>query len=728
LACSYTVMNNFKKVSAVVLAGTALSLAPGVSHGLGFGRPSSHAVLGEKLQFQVPLRLEAGEDVTSDCLVGDVYLGDDKLSSASVSVTLQRGLTSETSLLVRTLVSVNEPVVTLYLVAGCQAKITRKFVVFVDPPGVTVPGSNADPLVTPADMAAVSLPPAPLAGKVASARRAAPKVARAALAAASSAAPMGSGAPRPAQAPTVPGQSMPGAAGKLATTLKPEAGGRLVLDPVEQEATVIPSLRMALALGAGAGLAEDTPQVKERRAAAAALWQALNASPEQMARDRLRLVELEQRLATLRKESEGARTAIDGLQGRAREAEERHAPNWLTAALLALLVAAVAVAAWLYSKLNSKKRGAPGGWWQGAAEAQDTGVSESADLSRTSVEFVHRADEPGEHQAGPASGRLGEPPSVFRPVTPAPTMPMGDAGHARATHTVAGSAMASSSPFGLHDSQPSAASSSANALSKPTRSEPLREVSVEELIDLEQQAEFFVVLGQDDAALDLLEGHVQSTTGASPLPFLKLLEMYQRLDRRGDYERVQSAFNERFNAYAPAWESDLQQGHTLVDYPGVVERLQALWAAPAHAMDVLEKSLTRPDNDAETFDLPAYRELLFLYAVARDLSEREAKDRDAVDLLLPVTDTAHVDPSHGVMDDNEVEPLMATRPVKAQPQALPSISLDLQLDDLSPPPAAQAPADKATPSSAIVTDNLPDQAGPIDFEHIDLPEGGSQRS
>jgi pilus assembly protein FimV len=30
-----------------------------------------------------------------------------------------------------------------------------------------------------------------------------------------------------------------------------------------------------------------------------------------------------------------------------------------------------------------------------------------------------------------------------------------------------------------------------------------RDVSIEELIDLEQQAEFFVVLGQDEAAVDL---------------------------------------------------------------------------------------------------------------------------------------------------------------------------------------------------------------------------------
>ena len=38
----------------------------------------------------------------------------------------------------------------------------------------------------------------------------------------------------------------------------------------------------------------------------------------------------------------------------------------------------------------------------------------------------------------------------------------------------------------------------------PAVEEPARELSVEELIDLEQQAEFFIVLGQDDAAIELL--------------------------------------------------------------------------------------------------------------------------------------------------------------------------------------------------------------------------------
>src|SRR6185369_12997803 len=74
-------------------------------------------------------------------------------------------------------------------------------------------------------------------------------------------------------------------------------------------------------------------------------------------------------------------------------------------------------------------------------------------------------------------------------------------------------------------------------------SPPPRPVSAEELIDLEQQAEFFVVLGQDEAAIDLLVGHLRDSGGTSPLPYLKLLEIYRRRGERESYERTRERFN-----------------------------------------------------------------------------------------------------------------------------------------------------------------------------------------
>ncbi len=174
----------------------------------------------------------------------------------------------------------------------------------------------------------------------------------------------------------------------------------------------------------------------------------------------------------------------------------------------------------------------------------------------------------------------------------------------------------------------------------PHAAEPPHAISVEELIDLEQQAEFFVVLGQDEAAIDLLMGHLRSTGGASPLPYLKLLEIYRRRDDQEAYERIRERFNRRFNAYASDWQSDPQQGRTLLDYPNVIARLQALCATPTKTMQALEASLFRRDAGSSTFDLPAYRELLFLYSVARDLAERESPPA-SVDLLLPIGGETH---------------------------------------------------------------------------------------
>jgi hypothetical protein len=181
-----------------------------------------------------------------------------------------------------------------------------------------------------------------------------------------------------------------------------------------------------------------------------------------------------------------------------------------------------------------------------------------------------------------------------------------------------------------------------------------RDVSIEELIDLEQQAEFFVVLGQDAAAVDLLMQHLRDTGGGSPLPYLKLLEIHHRSGDRTAYERMRIRFNQRFNAYAPDWGADLQAGRSLEDYTGTVPRLQQVWARPLDAMAELEALLFRKSR-GELFDLPAYREVLFLYALARDLLDREAVDPHDIDLLLPLADG-------GEFSSTAPSPFMETAP------------------------------------------------------------------
>jgi hypothetical protein len=116
-----------------------------------------------------------------------------------------------------------------------------------------------------------------------------------------------------------------------------------------------------------------------------------------------------------------------------------------------------------------------------------------------------------------------------------------------------------------------------------------------------------------------------------------LLEVYRRRGHRDDYERIRTHFNHRFNADAPEWGSDPAAGKSLQDYPGILPRLQQVWSRPLDAMAEMEALLFRKSR-GDLFDLPAYRELLFLYSLARDLLDREVADTGTVDLLLPLSD------------------------------------------------------------------------------------------
>lgn len=719
MAENRTDMMKFKGVSAAIVVGLSLVGLSESALSLGFGRSISRAVLGETLSLTVPLQLEAGEVIADDCVAADVYFGDDKQSPLTVKASLLPGDGPQRAVRVVTTSLINEPVVTVYLGAGCKAKITRKFVAFADPPGMLnlpeggagLRGDASSSLSDPSPSIGTQI--APAGGEAARSSTRASRAARAdgvtrpqakasasrkASSDASSAGVITEGvglASATAPMKVSPDhRSTTSSKAAAPVAAKREAAARLVLDPTEVDALVIPNLMMSSAMGAVAADI-DSPAAKERRAAAAALWAAMNSSPEQLARDRQRMQELEQRLARLQQDSTGAQNRVAAMEARVREAEGQRLRHPLVYGLIALAVALAGALAWVLMRQRRQQADAPASWWQGepgdtvggAAQAvpeSEPSLAEPA-MARTSAEFM-----PMRPAQAPEAG--GEP--------PLPTIAPAMAAAAPSDSTLGGS----------------------TTISRPVLIKPVpqeaREITVEELIDLEQQAEFFVVLGQDDAAIELLEGHVQSTAGASPLPYLKLLEIYQRLDRRDDYERVREAFNGRFNAYAPSWESDLQHGHALEEYPGVIERLQALWSLPAKAMDVLEVSLTRADGSTETFDLPAYRELLFLYGVARDLSEREAQDRTPVDLLLPVQGT-----DDGSDDDVDVptmlQPLMATRPVKALPEATPSLSLDLSLDDPVPPGSG----------GGALVDSLPGEPhgratdeGGIDFEHVDLPQ------
>ncbi|WP_428507192.1 hypothetical protein [Roseateles sp.] len=94
--------------------------------------------------------------------------------------------------------------------------------------------------------------------------------------------------------------------------------------------------------------------------------------------------------------------------------------------------------------------------------------------------------------------------------------------------------------------------------------------------------------------------------------------------------------------------ADLNSGRDLETYAAVLKRVQGRWADPAASMALLQELLSKGGDNGRGFDLPAYRELLFLYSVARDRSEHEVRS-DEIDLFLPLDSKNQPDDGHQLM-------------------------------------------------------------------------------
>lgn len=564
-----------------ILISLALLLALGMSAdratALGFGKVSSATSLGQPLSFAIALRLDPNETLDSKCVKAEVSVGDRVLAEALVRARLETAAsTGERRVRITTTIPVDEPVVSIQLHLGCPASLSRSFMVFADPPGRAALASGSE---TAEDNWVPDRAESPVGAVLSAVPAAAP----------AASAPMPARRARPSRAVDSPSRAEVAAAAREASpvaaaasprnrarpNIKARGGPVLRLDPVEADALILPSLQMATSLS-------QAPDP----AASGAAPRFVDPEQEQRVREQERLKAMEAALLKLRSDSEANHKALTEMQVRVRAAEASRYANplvYLLVALCAVLAAGLAGMFWLRRR---DRRSAA--WWTPPAEASPPAM-------------------------------VAEDVWVPPPVSPE-------------TVSLRDSLVSAPMPVPA----PPAVPSRSGELDAAGVAEPRRPMSAEELIDLEQQAEFFVVLGQDDAAIDLLMGHVRSTGGVSPLPYLKLLEIYRRRGEREPYDRIRERFNRRFNAYAPEWDVDPELGLSLEGYPEVMSRLQKAWASPSQAMDLLDASLFRRDA-GPTFDVPAYRELLFLYGMARDLAERDTSPQ-GVDLLLPLND------------------------------------------------------------------------------------------
>ena len=640
------------RVSPTLLVGASLWLAANSSVAMGFGSVVHSTLLGQPLNFSATVRMEPDETLEPECASAEVHSGEVRIAPSKVRVKLEPGTDpSQRILRVSTTTPIDEPVVTILVTLGCGAAISRQFVSFADPPVIELarasgPTDSASaPIRNGAAVAALAAPAS--SGKSSAETPPAPPT---------PAAPPASVDARSAASPSsrrsdviVPAARRTAAPEKrvariAAPARSTVAGSRLQLEAAPPVAATVASSPV---------LAEPSVALAQTSAPAANVA-ASAAVAADVERERIKALEVS--VQRLRDETEAARKAMLSIQSSLKDAQDAKYNNPLIY-VLGLLCALLASLLVMSARRRSRPAERPE-WWNESMPPRHV-VDRS---THSQAVTAHTLDAP---DSVPVGVELEGSPSTRGALEP----------HGFAD-TFAGEPEVAVVP-----APPSAAPAPTMgwAVSPP-------DVMVERLIDVAQQADFFVALGQEDSAIDLWAGQLGDAAGQIPLPYLELLEMHRRQGNLGAFEAVRDDFGLRFGLLAANRLTTNRSGELLEDLPDTLGRVQQVWSDPRLAMQALEVLMLHRDSAVAPFDLHVYRDMLFLYAVARDLAE-QGETPASVDFLLPLDST-----------DLRLTP-SAPSPRESSP--LEPFTLDLDMDALAPVATPAHKSESSGPGAAF---------------------------
>lgn len=581
----------FAEKSLKYLLGALLMGAAASSLAVSLGRMRGATLVGQPLDVTLSAQLDSTENLSSVCVAVDVFFGDTQVSPAKVRTATSAGAAAGEALIrIRTNSLVDEPVVTLYAREGCLQKNSRKYVLLAE-----LPGDNAGPVLSTLPQVVAGAAAAQQPGTAGASAEQAASASGGKTAKAKQEAPS-SGGHAAARTGAVMASSLAAPPVRMAGKPAParQSRSRLQLDPVDLAAERDPVLRSSPEL-----LTPPSTDAQQRTVAAA-LWQALNAQPQDMLRDSQRLKALESDVAGMLAQSRKTEQAVTEMRGQLEQARQERYSNWLVYVLCGGLLLVLLAAGFLWRRNRQHTLGlGHGPWWNKEADdgPQDRPDSFLADVGSTSRFFgivpVH---------GGP-------------PAKPVIDLDL-DTLHFETTRKLPVSRPAPSGD------RPEFLPSLGGLSGMP------RIVNAEELFDVQQQADFFLSLGHTDKAVDVLRMHIADNVETSALVYLDLFDLYHSLGRRDDYDALRKDFHRMFNAQVPAFDDYAIDTHGLEFYVAALTRIESLWPTPK-VLDVLEESIFRkPDSRSEVFSLAAYRELLLLHSIAKKLIARPQEEAD----------------------------------------------------------------------------------------------------
>jgi hypothetical protein len=201
----------------------------------------------------------------------------------------------------------------------------------------------------------------------------------------------------------------------------------------------------------------------------------------------------------------------------------------------------------------------------------------------------------------------------------------------------------------------------------------------QEMLDVRQQADFFMTLGQYQEAIDLLLGSIHESGESDPLVYLDLLQVLHTLSRKQDYDVYRDEFNHLFSGVVPPYELFHDVGNGLESFPDICSRIVELWPR-REAADFIERCMVRARGDQVNpeFDLEAFKDLLLLHSIL--LSIAASTDSAPAPFSTARTLPAPVDPA--IAEPIQIIPKAETVVPKPIPSALTQpMDLDLSVPE-----------------------------------------------
>lgn len=655
-----------------VLVALVLGTVTG-SDAFTLGRARGTALLGQPLELSVAVQTAADEALPAECFEAEVYYGEYRQDAARIRVNVAETTPGQAlSVKVTSFAAVDEPVVTVYLRGGCGQKTTRKYVLLAD---IASEPANPVSAVTPtvprlavsASESRSSVPAAVAASK------ATPKP--------DAAAPsrkhkpldkMVSDGARPPERFTANPSATPTSAKKSRLKLA-------ALDLPEQD----PVLRLSNEL-----LSSPVEDL-QKRAEAIATWRSLNETAQDVLNEQARMRTVDADLKALRDLTAKNQSLLLELGGRLEKAEAQRYANPLVYGLILLLLVLLAGLAWAWKRLRDANVD-PYPWWSGSTDSEHD-VHDHAFTPQTLRETV----------ASPHSGLEGQQSQSGRVQTIGEQLPVQRSGLSAVDIDIDVDLEMGPSVFApvaraeppTSSTQPLTVKTDGPKSDSPIRdfahsvAGTLRAINSHELLDVRQQADFFMTLGQYEDAIHLLESDIKNSGESNPLVYLDLLKILHTLSRKEDFERYRLEFNLLFTGEVPDYVAFNQSGNPLDHYPDVCKEITEAWNTSG-ALEVIEGYLVKSKDGRSPwhFDLEAYRDLLLLHGVAGRIDAASdsvqlpfVASRAPMTMGINEADGLTFDPSASLPAATDTQPLPA---VVSSSQSDVDLNLDIAAHNL----------------------------------------------